>query len=659
MFVSWRAGGTSEIYSVRTDGRGLAQLTFAGAAGSPQPSPNGRLVVVGPPPNPNILAHPCLLVLTPTGRTVASLADCCAGAWAPDSRSFVVPGPNGLELMRLGTSASRSLGPLTHGPDANPAWSPSGRALAFVRIVDYSDPVFHDQVIVLRRGRETVLATIGSVTGGLGDEAQHVPIAWSPDGRFLAVGTAVDTEVLDSFAAAPPRVVAAGSQAFAWSPRGDALAVSGDNGVELVKPDGAVRTLTPTRLNSLVWRDAIYGADGSRVLRLDPSTGQATTLYSGVVGEEVSDVHWWTPPHSAHLRGALPATATAALQAAPDELDSAQRITALAADGDSVLAVVGCALSGVGFNSRAFVVWRAGATSFTVPRSCIDPDGQGFSVDSVALGNGTPAAISGEGGISTAILWFALGHTTIRAAATIGCCVDELHREPLGYILAQGDTFVFSTSETCDTRTDRGCTGDRPPDYTGSERLAAQHIFRIDGTRPTEILSGPGEHAPLALDAGRIAVRTHATALDLIDLDGHDLLSIPVGAPVLQAALAQNDLIVLVPGALRVYNADTGDLTHSWPLPAAVVGTCKFSITSCTPDVNLIGTASGRAAYLLHGKVYIVRLSDGATAETVDAALAQLTSAGLFFSFVGAAPWPGRIRFIPANELPLTPEPIQ
>jgi hypothetical protein len=36
-----------------------------------------------------------------------------------------------------------------------------------------------------------------------------------------------------------------------------------------------------------------------------------------------------------------------------------------------------------------------------------------------------------------------------------------------------------------------------------------------------------------------------------------------------------------------------------------------------------------------------------------DATAAELTGAGLFYTYAGEEPWPGRIRFVPFSELPL------
>ena len=86
-------------------------------------------------------------------------------------------------------------------------------------------------------------------------------------------------------------------------------------------------------------------------------------------------------------------------------------------------------------------------------------------------------------------------------------------------------------------------------------------------------------------------------------------------------------------------------------LPPYPTGWYAFGLSSEMAP-GAVGAGSGRAAYLLAGKLYLVRLTAGATTELAEATHARLTAAGLFYSYVGAAPWPGRIRFVPLAALP-------
>jgi outer membrane protein assembly factor BamB len=126
-------------------------------------------------------------------------------------------------------------------------------------------------------------------------------------------------------------------------------------------------------------------------------------------------------------------------------------------------------------------------------------------------------------------------------------------------------------------------------------------------------------------------------SLEVLDLDGGALWTLNVAA--LGAVLASDDLVVHVRGELRDYSASTGDLRYVWPLP--------------DPSAKLEDVARGVVVYTLDGVVHLFQLSDGAEATVPEAITAELTDAGLFYAYVGEEPWPGRIRFVPFDELPL------
>jgi hypothetical protein len=110
---------------------------------------------------------------------------------------------------------------------------------------------------------------------------------------------------------------------------------------------------------------------------------------------------------------------------------------------------------------------------------------------------------------------------------------------------------------------------------------------------------------------------------------------------------------VLVQGQLRDYSVSSGELRYAWPLPdVPSSGGCR--VTGC-PGIRLIldDAARGVVVYTLDGVVHLLRLRDGADVTVPGATTAELTDAGLFYAFKGEDPWPGRIRFVPFDELPL------
>lgn len=117
------------------------------------------------------------------------------------------------------------------------------------------------------------------------------------------------------------------------------------------------------------------------------------------------------------------------------------------------------------------------------------------------------------------------------------------------------------------------------------------------------IKEGVGTLFVRAVDANRIAVAHEDGTIVLYARDGRLMRSIPVpGAGAV--ALQGRDLVALAGTQLAVYDAVTGALVHTWPLPAAPAGI----------DVQL-----GIAAYALGGDVHALQLATGK-----DVVLAQL-----------------------------------
>jgi len=123
----------------------------------------------------------------------------------------------------------------------------------------------------------------------------------------------------------------------------------------------------------------------------------------------------------------------------------------------------------------------------------------------------------------------------------------------------------------------------------------------------------------------------------------------------LGADLTANRVLVLVPAALRVYNAVTGVLVRTRPLPNVTSsGIC--GMPPCpTAALQLQDAARGLVAYTLSGKLHLLRLRDGRNRVVAAAETARFGSKGLFYAYSGAAPWVSRIRFVPWTGLPLRP----
>src|SRR5206468_1783789 len=107
--------------------------------------------------------------------------------------------------------------------------------------------------------------------------------------------------------------------------------------------------------------------------------------------------------------------------------------------------------------------------------------------------------------------------------------------------------------------------------------------------------------------------------------------SLPV--PTLAAQLSGPDLVLAAGGELRVYDAATGSLRASWPLPGQPAGhDCDvFGDPSCFPTARLTlgGVAHGLAAYDVDGQVHLLRLADGADRVVAPGTLPRFFDTGL------------------------------
>jgi hypothetical protein len=222
-----------------------------------------------------------------------------------------------------------------------------------------------------------------------------------------------------------------------------------------------------------------------------------------------------------------------------------------------------------------------------------------------------------------------------------------------------------------DIGTGSGCLGDPPPAGIGTTVGAGsllvrsawtlhfaggtpvvdeQSVERVDpGGCPCPVLSSsPGPYTPLDVDSGRI-VASGLNETRILAADGTILLSLPV--PTLAAQLDGPDLVLAAGGELRVYDAASGTLRASWPLPVQPAGhDCDlFGDPTCRRPARLtVGdVADGLAAYVLDGRVHLLRLADGADRVVGTGTLARFMDAGLVFAD-GA-----RIRLVPFDRLPL------
>ena len=636
VFASARTG-VAQLYSMEPSGAGLAQLTFgAGNWGFPVPSPDGRFVAAfrGPDlwlPYVGDLAQaerPELWLMQADGsdRRLVS-PNAVGGYWSGDSRRLVFTSAAGDTYTVAPAGGRPHLLRTPYGIALTP--SPDGRSIAFFR-KDKFDVV---HLVVRRNGHERTVARrlLGS-------------IVWSPNGRWIAIRNRDTLAVVRTSGgvmhvfSAPPNycITACVAPRVAWSPDSQRVAFETADGIELGAPSGAPPKLLVKGLTQgLAWSprgDAITFAtrSGMGVATLD---GHVDGLVSSGPGESLPVIGW--SPGRPTLRYRPPEDTALLVRVAGRELEARFPIRQISADGDRVAYWL-C--------PHSFGAWRPADTPVALGpgtvAACLVPTGDRrpeSNVYDLALAGDRLAYLTNSGGNTTVWqLWLttlARGDEGAAIAAGSHTAGSSLPPE-LGEVIGSGSALVYGS---------RSRFAPDPPQ--------PEAIWRLDGSTPVKVASAPDDLKPLALDDGRIVVQRTDGSLDLLDLVGHRLRWFDV--PALGAALAGDDLVVLVRGELRDYSASTGDLIDAWPLPdVPSSGRCRDY--SC-PGIRLTldDADRGIAVYTLDGVVHLLRLRDGADATVAGATTAELTDAGLFYAYPGEKPWPGRIRFVPFDELPL------
>jgi WD40-like Beta Propeller Repeat len=646
-----KAYSRPDIYSLSSSRR-LSQLTFTGGD-QPVPSPNGRLIAFSRGRD--------LWLMWPDGRRQRRLVVHGADpAWTPDSRRIAYVATDaqgsslGIRVVRVDGSARTTV---ARGPVSEPAWSPDGRSLSFVRATSARPAT--DVISVLRAGREHVVATAGRAES----------LSWSSDGRLLAFADCATP--CQIFITHPNmsgrRLVAAGSHP-AWSPRARLLAYIDNHSVRTFDPaTGGRRALVTYRdypgLSSIAW-----SPDGTRIayglvgVGLDVTQVEAVSL-RGLIHHglgaypDAAGLVWTAPPSRLRYR----APQGAGPIAAGDELKFRLPVDDLAADGDAV-AYRACGAIGV---------WQPSVKRVTSVRAelpfCGFQDNY-VQYYSLALAGDRVGWGEVQGGNVQGSLLFAArvgANSPARLVATgPGITNGPRTTARVGYLLGTGPLLVFSSWTYCDDVYPSSCLGtpflQRP--------ILSQTLWRVGepswpgacpGTAPDQPLPRcqqlrvePGPLRPLDLESGRIVVSGDNATL-VLDANGTELLSLPV--PTQAAQLTGSDLVLLLPGAVRDYDAMTGALLHTWPLPdVSFGGFCGLPSWACgSPRLRLEGASRGLVAYVLDGKLHLLRLRDGADAVVADATAAQLDDSGLFYTYRTTGIWPGRIRFVPVDQLPL------
>lgn len=655
--------GVSEIYAVDPAGRlPVAQLTFGRPPGcddahvlplacgytAPLSSPDGRLLLYRDVANPQYTASG-LWVARADGREPHLLvSDGVVGAsWAPDSRQIAFLHVGRLSVVNTDGTHARLVAPLAGQPViGNPAWSPDGRSLAVP-----GSPLTAGLPSVKRVGRLRIVSLPGT------------EVSWSPDNGRIAYVAEVEVEVASS-AGTPVHGVGEGDSP-AWSPDGRTLAFEAKDGTRLFSLATGKTTLL-TRdggPGSLAWapdgRSLAYLSGfvsfhvGDTIvstgdLRIVPLSGHARTVVAAdrAYGGRMLALAWTRPPATVRYRPAAPAPRKRVEQ---EGILADGPIEFLAADGDRVAFATTCStVSTWTPRSATSTLVRAGAfESTSLSPICVSV--ANFNLSGLALSDHGVAWVeaccnnSKEWSLKEATLETPPGVVTLGAgsggADIGGPSVSGSHVDtPVG----AGPLLVFSSWQSA-----------RDP-ASGHYLVVQQSIQRAGptGCPCANLRSDPG---PLTIDdVDQSRIVAHGTnAIVVLDGNGSQLTSVPVSPAAV--ALTSNDLIALVPGELRDYNASNGTLVHTWPLPNVPSGPdCPYGIAFGCPGqsraelaLRLQDAAHGLIAYVLNDQVHLLRLADGKAATFAPGTHARFMNSGLVYSYGS------RIHLVPYERLPL------
>ncbi|MGZ4462633.1 MAG: hypothetical protein ACXVZP_07320 [Gaiellaceae bacterium] len=360
------------------------------------------------------------------------------------------------------------------------------------------------------------------------------------------------------------------------------------------------------------------------------------------------------------------AAGTPLVKVTPRELLLGKPVTALAADAGRAAFV---------FCGELVGVWRPGATGIAQ----VGPGGQWTcpaplpwttrSTLSLALAGSRVAWVDAGGGnqvsyslrLASASQPGAITDLT-QSVRLIGAPDPDPAR--MGDVLGQGGLLVFSSRIKCGDggMPSAGCQ-DPPP-------IVSQTTWRILGPSSkswsclqeqqacTKLASANGVLEPLSVDSGRVLLRRGDGTLVVRDGEGRLVRQFQGLAGLGPAAeLMGNQLVVLVRGEVFAYSLDNGRRGFVRNVPLVPFdGVC--GLPPCVPvPLQLLDAARGLVAYRLSGKLHLLGLGSGEDKVVASAADARFGVNGLFYSYTAAGAWPGRIRFVPWNALPVRPGP--
>jgi hypothetical protein len=511
----------------------------------------------------------------------------------------------------------RGLGQLTSGAgDAAFAWSPDGRALSFMHVINEGAGRL-SLVVQPLRGRQRVVFRTGPTDTGASD---YLP-AWSPDGRWIAYeftnfGRHDGLYLVRRNGAHRHRIVAGTLSTFAWSPDGKRLALTG-NGV--VGVDGRRRGHVAVGCNPA------WSPDG-RLIASDNCNNSAS-----VVGADGQGPQQVISASSNHLVGwtSLAPRGRAAPQLLPSErvidaqtVATRRPVTGLSADETRVAFTPGT----TGVDCGHVVVWTPTTKSlhrFAPPMPCAGlPEGSPKGVGDVELAGSRVAWVSLDGCGSTcssSLMTALVGQEPVRLTSDDG---PGAYRRDF-YLHGDGDLLVYG--EFSDLLARIGSGTEPCPSFEEEDE-------------PPKICTTIRRHAHSccaeSVSDGLIAVHEER-GVAIVDQTGKliRLFQSPVDA----ARLDKGSLVVARGTTLQVFDVASGAKKLQRPLPK---------------DFALADVDTGVAVLRDHDAIKLLRLSDGHSftlSPRSPSLLADLEPPGLYYAYTRGKE--GRVAFMPREKV--------
>jgi hypothetical protein len=318
-------------------------------------------------------------------------------------------------------------------------------------------------------------------------------------------------------------------------------------------------------------------------------------------------------------------------------------VLALAADGDRAAFVV----QGRFKECMSVMVWqpeRSRVYQLQAARKCETNDRGGRTGPPAVALAGTRAAwlqLSGGNTLETIVRTATLARPTPLLVAA-GFANDGVYGNFAGKPFGDAAMMAFTIEQRCDSNAEaNGQPQYQCPPGGKTGDIVAATVWRVGGSgrcpgaepgKPvtcSPVANADGELTVLAVDAGRIVVRTE-TGVSLLTAGGSVLREFTGRAG--KAALSGNRLALRTASAVEVYDTRTGELTHRFPAASGV----RLEDL----DGDILVTAQG-------GTVRLRRLGDGRTSalRVGWTALAALERPGLFVA--GAR----RVTFMPMRDV--------